>query len=112
MCYISGVLVLNLVCRDEALKEEILQRVKQVFGTVFVHNIEDEVNVLVYAVRDIGEQQTKESGEKNVEKSDVKQTMIAKFTEHCTLMNKHLYKQKCDKNEVDLVAQMEDLSVV
>ncbi|KAK7084433.1 Methyltransferase-like protein 13 [Halocaridina rubra] len=44
----GGVLILNLVCRDEALKKSILQDVRAVFSSVLCQQIPDEVNCILF----------------------------------------------------------------
>lgn len=49
---ISGIFALNLVCRDSALKEEILRRLKNSFSVIFVYDIPEEVNEVVFCSDD------------------------------------------------------------
>jgi hypothetical protein len=49
--YITGVLILNLVCRDETIKENVLKLIRKVFDQVYIKNIEEEVNQIVYAIK-------------------------------------------------------------
>lgn len=46
----NGILVLNLVCRDEDLKSVVLQTLTDIYPKVYVKKIEDEVNTIVYAL--------------------------------------------------------------
>lgn len=39
-----GVFMLNLVCRDSALRKSVLERVRRVFSTILTRKIEGEVN--------------------------------------------------------------------
>ena len=43
-------LILNLVARDKDTKSEILTRIKSIFRTVFVKEIDQEVNEVVFAL--------------------------------------------------------------
>lgn len=47
----NGVLILNLVCRDETIKEDVLKSIRKVFDQVYIKNIEEEVNQIVYAIK-------------------------------------------------------------
>ena len=49
--YITGVLILNLVCRDETIKKDVLKLIRKVFDQVYIKNIEEEVNQIVYAIK-------------------------------------------------------------
>ena len=49
----AGVLILNLVCRDETIKTDVLKRLSQIFSKVIVKDIEEEVNQIVYAINRI-----------------------------------------------------------
>ncbi|XP_029474834.1 eEF1A lysine and N-terminal methyltransferase [Rhinatrema bivittatum] len=44
----EGVFVLNLVCRDPALKEQVLAVLREIFPLVYVRKIEDEVNEILF----------------------------------------------------------------
>ncbi|KAG9350940.1 hypothetical protein JZ751_024829 [Albula glossodonta] len=52
----QGVFMLNLVCRDSALRENVLGRVRNVFPRVLSRGIEGEVNEVLLCVRGQGEQ--------------------------------------------------------
>lgn len=107
--------MLNLVCRDEELKADVLHRLKQVFPFVWTHTIEDEVNMIIYAIRDHTIHSDGTTQERvNASCTDSSEALSCfKMTcrERCLLMNKHLYKQNCDKDEVDLAEQVEKLSI-
>ncbi|XP_076093580.1 eEF1A lysine and N-terminal methyltransferase-like [Mytilus galloprovincialis] len=45
----NGVLILNLVCRDEDMKKTVIKRLTGIFHQVVVKDIEEEVNQIVYA---------------------------------------------------------------
>ncbi|XP_036377844.1 eEF1A lysine and N-terminal methyltransferase [Megalops cyprinoides] len=51
-----GIFMLNLVCRDSALRESVLGRVRGVFPRVLSRGIEEEVNEVLLCVRGGGEQ--------------------------------------------------------
>ncbi|MCL4124427.1 UNVERIFIED_CONTAM: hypothetical protein GTU68_045025 [Idotea baltica] len=44
----KGIFALNLVCRDPAIKKDIIRELKEVFGTVFSVAIPEEVNVVLF----------------------------------------------------------------
>lgn len=44
----TGAVVINFVCRNEALKKEVYQRLKKAFCAVFVQKIPDNVNEVLY----------------------------------------------------------------
>lgn len=46
----EGVLILNLVCRDTEMKKEVLKQLAQVFFKVYVKDIDEDVNQIVYAI--------------------------------------------------------------
>uniref|UniRef100_T1JA07 Methyltransferase type 11 domain-containing protein n=1 Tax=Strigamia maritima TaxID=126957 RepID=T1JA07_STRMM len=46
----QGLLILNLVCRDDALKETILTTLRKHFAAVYFTHIENEVNNVVYCL--------------------------------------------------------------
>ena len=50
LLFFSGVFILNLVCRNQNLKEDVISRVKSLFSCVFIRTIEDEVNEIIYAI--------------------------------------------------------------
>lgn len=53
---ISGVFMLNLVCRDSALRQSVLERLQTVFPSVLSRPIEGEVNEVLLCSRGVGEQ--------------------------------------------------------
>lgn len=57
LCHPSppGVFMLNLVCRDSALKKSVLGRVRGVFPRVLSRGIEGEVNEVLLCSRGTGE---------------------------------------------------------
>lgn len=46
----AGILILNLVCRDEEMRRNVLKQLTQTFDKVFVKDIDEEVNQIVYAI--------------------------------------------------------------
>nr|XP_033816914.1 eEF1A lysine and N-terminal methyltransferase isoform X3 [Geotrypetes seraphini] len=44
----EGIFVLNLVCRDSSLKEQVLAVLRELFPLVYVRKIEDEVNEILF----------------------------------------------------------------
>ncbi|KAH6947251.1 hypothetical protein HPB50_017779 [Hyalomma asiaticum] len=44
----TGAVVINFVCRNEALKKEVYQRLKKVFCGVYIQKIPDNVNEVLY----------------------------------------------------------------
>uniref|UniRef100_A0A8C1XRJ4 Methyltransferase like 13 n=1 Tax=Cyprinus carpio TaxID=7962 RepID=A0A8C1XRJ4_CYPCA len=50
-----GLFMLNLVCRDSALRKSVLERVQAVFPCVFSRGIEGEVNEVLLCCRSAGE---------------------------------------------------------
>lgn len=48
----TGAAVINLVCRNEVLKTEIHKKVKGVFGAVLAHDVERNVNQVLYLTHD------------------------------------------------------------
>lgn len=48
----TGAAVINLVCRNETLKAEIHQKLKDVFGAVIAHGVEGNVNQVLYLTHD------------------------------------------------------------
>lgn len=52
----SGVFMLNLVCRDSALRQSVLERLQAVFPSVLSRPIEGEVNEVLLCSRGGGEQ--------------------------------------------------------
>ncbi|XP_051866976.1 eEF1A lysine and N-terminal methyltransferase [Pristis pectinata] len=44
----QGLFILNLVCRDHALKEKVMAAIKSVFPLVYLQKIEGEVNEILY----------------------------------------------------------------
>ncbi|KAJ8277836.1 hypothetical protein GJAV_G00080660 [Gymnothorax javanicus] len=51
----TGVFILNLVCRNSALRESVVKRVQDVFPLVLSRGIEGEVNVVLLCVREQSE---------------------------------------------------------
>lgn len=51
-----GIFMLNLVCRNSALKKSVLERVSAVFPTIFSKQVEGEVNEVLLCSR--GERET------------------------------------------------------
>ncbi len=47
---VAGVLVLNLVCRDQSLKTSIMADIKRIFKSAFVRTVSEEVNEVVFAL--------------------------------------------------------------
>ena len=48
----TGVLIINLVCRDELLKVQVLMQIMAVFPRVYTKEFKDDVNAVVYASMD------------------------------------------------------------
>lgn len=46
--------ILNLVCRDEKLREQVLANLRQSFGSVCTYKLDEDVNEIVYC-RDAAE---------------------------------------------------------
>lgn len=49
----KGVFVLNLVCRDDALRHKVLDLVSQTFTCSYSYKIKDEVNEIVYGLKGV-----------------------------------------------------------
>lgn len=45
---VDGLFVLNLVCRDELLRDSVLQDLKKSFGTIYSYKLEEELNEILY----------------------------------------------------------------
>lgn len=56
---VQGVFILNLVCRDSALRKSVLERVSAVFPTILSRKIEGEVNEVLLCSR--GENETSDA---------------------------------------------------
>nr|XP_014345432.1 PREDICTED: methyltransferase-like protein 13 isoform X2 [Latimeria chalumnae] len=50
----QGIFILNLVCRDCALKTRVIDTVKRIFSLVYLQKIEDEVNEILFCAVDAG----------------------------------------------------------
>ena len=72
--------VLNLVCRDQNLKKEVISRVKSLFSCVYIRTIEDEVNEIVYAINCDGEM-----GDKDI---------VTAASDHVKYMSKYMRQSK------------------
>lgn len=96
----GGVLMLNLVCRDAALKKSVMDTLQSIFPFVNVHDIEDEVNDVVYAIN---------SATDSSENSHLFKTI----EENGTLMNSYL--SACSGrvlSNVDFVEQIKQLQML
>lgn len=48
--FVLGVFVLNLVCRDSRLYNEVLEKISKVFVKLYTLKIKDEVNEIIYGI--------------------------------------------------------------
>lgn len=46
--HLIGVLIMNIACRNEILKEEVLEKIKKQFPSIFSIQIDQEVNEIIY----------------------------------------------------------------
>ncbi|WAR30761.1 EFNMT-like protein [Mya arenaria] len=69
----KGVLVLNLVSRDSTLKAEVIQRLKDIFPAIFVSHVEEEVNEIVFAIKDTNSAAVNQMETKDVKKDGTKE---------------------------------------
>ncbi|KAK6195955.1 hypothetical protein SNE40_001274 [Patella caerulea] len=95
----SGIFVLNLVCRDEELKKELMTRIKTVFTSVYYVNIDDEVNDIVYAL--------------NQESDAVcpSDKFIKTVQENVGTLNQFIKRNATKKSEINLLDAMEKLKI-
>jgi len=47
---VSGVLILNLICRDQSLRQATLEKIHAVFHQVYSCKLQDDVNEVVFAL--------------------------------------------------------------
>ena len=47
---ITGLLVMNLVCRDQMLRNTVISDLKDIFKRTFVRKVPEEVNEIVFAL--------------------------------------------------------------
>ena len=47
---ITGLLVMNLVCRDQLLRNSVVSTLKEIFKRAFVRKVPEEVNEIVFAL--------------------------------------------------------------
>ena len=47
---ITGLLVMNLVCRDQLLRNSVVLTLKEIFKRAFVRKVPEEVNEIVFAL--------------------------------------------------------------
>ncbi|XP_052790204.1 eEF1A lysine and N-terminal methyltransferase-like [Mya arenaria] len=136
----QGVLVLNLVSRDSTLKAEVIQRLKDIFPAIFVSHVEEEVNEIVFAIKDTNSAAVNQMETKDVKKDGTKEkddkagsgenmvnsgkteeanedrnkrleTLKNKVIEQCKMLDRFMKKQTADKPAVDLIDAFENLLV-
>lgn len=93
----GGVFILNLVCRDDVLKKQVLDRIKDIFSQVFIHNIEDEVNEVVFAL--------------NVDRASDSSDLLNKCRENTRALTKFI-RRAGSNGETDFVQEMEKMKLV
>ena len=47
---VSGVLILNLICRDQTLRSDTLKKIQAVFHQVYSCKLQDDVNEVLFAL--------------------------------------------------------------
>ncbi|XP_060602078.1 eEF1A lysine and N-terminal methyltransferase-like [Ruditapes philippinarum] len=94
----GGVFILNLVCRDDMLKTQVKQRIEKVFDVVFCHQIEDEVNEVIYAL--------------SVDNSSVESSKLkSAWEKNCQVLDK-LARRGSVKADIDLVKEIENINIL
>ncbi|KAL5011998.1 hypothetical protein ScPMuIL_010549 [Solemya velum] len=111
MLHPGGVFILNLACRNEDLKKTVLERIRTIFESVYVKDLEGEVNAVVYAIagdlkssQDLGSADPTPGGataEKHL--TDVKSNI--------KLLESSVKRQQCSA-EADLAEMVQDLTVI
>lgn len=122
--FITGVFVLNLVCRDEDLKSAVLQTLASIYPKVYVKKIEDEVNHIVYALAESNivkednkvmesEQRTDNSACDKVMESGPggDNSLSGKVIESVKELDK-LVKKSNQHTEIELVDMLNDLKLI
>lgn len=46
--FLAGIFILNLVCRDEKLRDNVLHDLKKTFKTVVSYKLDEDVNEILY----------------------------------------------------------------
>lgn len=97
-----GLFMLNLVCRDSALRKSVLERVQAVFPCVFSRGIEGEVNEVLLCCRSAGEGHKPHSIPQTLQQTakDLQKTLRANIqTAPCV-------------PQIDITAMLNDLKVI
>ncbi|KTG40965.1 hypothetical protein cypCar_00017374, partial [Cyprinus carpio] len=97
-----GLFMLNLVCRDSALRKSVLERVQAVFTCVFSRGIEGEVNEVLLCCRSAGEGHKPHSVSQTLQQTakDLQKTLRANTkTAPCV-------------PQIDISAMLNDLKVI
>lgn len=92
--YSGGIFILNLVCRDKSMKSEVMERIKQTFYKVFLYQIEEEVNEIIFAF--------------NI---DSDEDLMQRCSENSEYMNRCL-KRAIDKLDIDLVKEIKNMKIL
>lgn len=52
VCFVlfAGIFILNLVCRDEQLRDKVLDDLRKAFHTVGSHKLDEDVNEILYCL--------------------------------------------------------------
>ncbi|KAG1677985.1 Methyltransferase-like protein 13 [Nymphon striatum] len=93
----SGVFIINLVCRDKSLQEKAFEDLKKMFRTILVIQVDDEVNKIVYCL--------KEKIDNVAEKlEEVKKSLLS--------LNKITQKCLGNENLVDVTELLKNISLI
>ena len=100
--------MLNLVCRDEALKSQVVDTVRQTFPKVYLQSIDEEVNEILYAVN-CDKDTARDTADGSVDNArDIADASvdIAKY------LNKCIKAGGAGASEEDFVEQMKNLKIL
>lgn len=93
----TGLLVVNLVCRDEDLKQRTVKDIKDVFRSTFVKAVDDEVNDIVFCLK---------------EKVDNPMEILETAKKELHSVNVRLRKNLGNEDLVDITSLMQTIKII
>lgn len=111
--FVVGLLMINVVCRDEKLKSQVFQDIMKVFPCVYTKDFTDDVNTVLYALpsQPLCEDSTEKTETGVKKKGGSGDPVIKALSANVTVMQK-MIKDSNSKVEVDLIEMLDGMSLV
>nr|XP_022321268.1 methyltransferase-like protein 13 [Crassostrea virginica]XP_022321269.1 methyltransferase-like protein 13 [Crassostrea virginica] len=109
----SGILMINVVCRDEKLKNQVFQDIQKVFPFVYTKDFTDDVNTVLYALpsQPVLPDPGNKSDMGGKKKGSVMDPLIRGLSANVTVLQKNI--KDCNKTvNVDLVEMLDGIKLI